>query len=116
MPEDAESTLAWALREAVTNVVRHSGARRCTVDVVRRETLDGPVLELTVEDDGQGGSSYVPGNGLRGRGWRRRGERDAGGLGWRGLGDAQEARRSVIMREAPGRRRCAGDDQCNADR
>ncbi|GAA0193665.1 sensor histidine kinase [Streptomyces thermocarboxydus] len=66
VPEDAESTLAWALREAVTNVVRHSGARRCTVDVVRRETLDGPVLELTVEDDGQGGSSYVPGNGLRG--------------------------------------------------
>lgn len=66
MPEEAESTLAWALREAVTNVVRHSGARRCTVDVVRRETLDGPVLELTVEDDGQGGSSYVPGNGLRG--------------------------------------------------
>ncbi|WTB88809.1 sensor histidine kinase [Streptomyces cellulosae] len=66
VPEDAESTLAWALREAVTNVVRHSGARRCTVDVVRRETLDGPVLELSVEDDGTGGSSYVPGNGLRG--------------------------------------------------
>ncbi|MEU3368679.1 histidine kinase [Streptomyces pseudogriseolus] len=65
-PEDAESALAWALREAVTNVVRHSGARRCTVDVVRRQTLDGPVLELSVEDDGTGGSSYVPGNGLRG--------------------------------------------------
>lgn len=69
-PEDAESALAWALREAVTNVVRHSGARRCTVDVVRRQTLDGPVLELSVEDDGTGGSSYVPGNGLRGLGER----------------------------------------------
>ncbi|MDT6988319.1 sensor histidine kinase [Streptomyces lusitanus] len=69
-PEDAESALAWALREAVTNVVRHSGARRCAVDVVRRQTLDGPVLELSVEDDGAGGSSYVPGNGLRGLGER----------------------------------------------
>ncbi len=65
--EDAESALAWALREAVTNVVRHSGARRCTVEVLTRQTLDGPVLELSVEDDGTGGSSSgVPGNGLTG--------------------------------------------------
>ncbi|WP_329337410.1 sensor histidine kinase [Streptomyces sp. NBC_01352] len=66
LPEESESALAWALREAVTNVVRHSGARRCTVDLVRRQTLDGPVLELSVEDDGTGGSGTVPGNGLTG--------------------------------------------------
>ncbi|MFF3461485.1 sensor histidine kinase [Streptomyces sp. NPDC002619] len=66
LPEDAESVLAWALREAVTNVVRHSGARRCTVEVLRRQTLDGPVLELSVEDDGSGGSGKGPGNGLTG--------------------------------------------------
>ncbi|MGW1889780.1 sensor histidine kinase [Streptomyces sp. NPDC002004] len=65
LTEDGESALAWALREAITNVVRHSGARRCTVDLGRRETLDGAVLRLTVEDDGTGGSG-VPGNGLTG--------------------------------------------------
>lgn len=66
VPEEAESALAWALREAVTNVVRHSGADRCTVEVLHRQTLDGPVLELAVEDNGSGGSGSGPGNGLTG--------------------------------------------------
>lgn len=69
VPEESESALAWALREAVTNVVRHSGARRCVVGLVHRQTLDGPVLELSVEDDGSGGSGGSgggPGNGLTG--------------------------------------------------
>ncbi|MGW2820538.1 sensor histidine kinase [Streptomyces sp. NPDC001443] len=65
-PEEGEAALAWALREAVTNVVRHSGARRCTVELLHRQTLDGPVLELSVEDDGRGGSGTAPGNGLTG--------------------------------------------------
>lgn len=71
--EDSESALAWALREAVTNVVRHSGAHRCTVDLVRRQTLDGPTLELTVDDDGTGApggpadaTGDAPGSGLAG--------------------------------------------------
>ncbi|MFF1283228.1 sensor histidine kinase [Streptomyces sp. NPDC058299] len=66
VPEEAESALAWALREAVTNVVRHSGADRCAVRLLRRETLDGAVLELSVEDNGTGGSGAGPGNGLAG--------------------------------------------------
>ncbi|TXS53316.1 sensor histidine kinase [Streptomyces sp. uw30] len=66
VPEDSETALAWALREAVTNVVRHSGARRCTVELVRRQTLDGPVLELSVEDDGSGDKGNAPGHGLTG--------------------------------------------------
>jgi len=66
VPEESESALAWALREAVTNVVRHSGADRCAVDLVRRETLDGPTLELSVEDNGAGGTATIPGNGLTG--------------------------------------------------
>ncbi|MFI6337033.1 sensor histidine kinase [Streptomyces sp. NPDC050535] len=66
VPEESESALAWALREAVTNVVRHSGARRCVVGLVHRQTLDGPVLELSVEDNGSGGSGDGPGNGLTG--------------------------------------------------
>lgn len=45
-----EGTLALALREAVTNVVRHAGAARCTV---RLERLGGAV-RLTVTDDGSG--------------------------------------------------------------
>ncbi|MFD7813752.1 sensor histidine kinase [Streptomyces sp. NPDC059785] len=64
--EESESALAWALREAVTNVVRHSGARRCTVGLARRPTLAGDILELTVEDDGSGGTGKGPGNGLTG--------------------------------------------------
>ncbi|WP_405882280.1 sensor histidine kinase [Streptomyces sp. NBC_01384] len=64
--EESESALAWALREAVTNVVRHSGARRCTVELVRRQTLEGLVLELSVEDDGSGGAVKGHGNGLTG--------------------------------------------------
>ncbi|MCT9084718.1 sensor histidine kinase [Streptomyces fulvoviolaceus] len=66
VPEESESALAWTLREAVTNVVRHSGAGRCTVELLRRQTLDGPVLELAVEDNGSGGSGRGPGNGLTG--------------------------------------------------
>jgi signal transduction histidine kinase len=47
--------------EAVTNVVRHSGARRCTVSV----TLSGSTLLITVTDDGRGlPASADRGNGL----------------------------------------------------
>ncbi|MBX7547576.1 sensor histidine kinase [Streptomyces sp. NPDC004232] len=66
VPEESESALAWALREAVTNVVRHSGADRCLVQLTHRQTLDGPVLELSVEDNGSGGVGSAPGNGLTG--------------------------------------------------
>ncbi|MEV0782292.1 sensor histidine kinase [Streptomyces sp. NPDC050423] len=66
LPEKQEEVLAWALREAVTNVVRHSGAPNCTVTLAPRQTLDGRVLELTVADDGRGASGTTPGNGLTG--------------------------------------------------
>lgn len=67
LPDDKrEEALAWALREAVTNVVRHSGARRCAVTLRPHQTLDGRVLELLVEDDGAGSSGGGPGNGLTG--------------------------------------------------
>lgn len=57
----AENALALALREAVTNVVRHAHARRCTVAL---RAVDGRVL-LEVTDDGVGGGA-ADGNGLAG--------------------------------------------------
>jgi two-component system sensor histidine kinase DesK len=51
-------TMAWALREAVTNVVRHSNATTCTV----RWTSDS----LLVSDDGRGTGSKNAGNGITG--------------------------------------------------
>lgn len=47
---DVEAALAWCLREAVTNVVRHSGADSCRISLGRR----GAALTLTVRDDGRG--------------------------------------------------------------
>jgi two-component system sensor histidine kinase DesK len=58
---DQESVLALALREAVTNVVRHAEARRCNVTLKRRESL----CTLEVADDGRGAAG-PEGNGLRG--------------------------------------------------
>lgn len=56
-----EGVLALALREAVTNVVRHAGARRCKVIFA----LDDEGLRLEVADDGRG--AYGPeGSGLLG--------------------------------------------------
>ncbi|MDP9820238.1 two-component system sensor histidine kinase DesK [Nocardioides massiliensis] len=50
--------LAWVLREAVTNVVRHSGATRCTVELLGDR--------LVVTDDGRGRGPAPVGHGLRG--------------------------------------------------
>jgi two-component system sensor histidine kinase DesK len=47
---DTEAVLAWCLREAVTNVVRHSGARHCRI----RLTDHHGELTLEVTDDGHG--------------------------------------------------------------
>jgi two-component system sensor histidine kinase DesK len=55
------SVLALALREAVTNVVRHSQAQHCRL---RLEQTNGS-CHLEVYDDGRGGAQ-VEGNGLRG--------------------------------------------------
>jgi two-component system sensor histidine kinase DesK len=47
---EAEAVLAWCLREAVTNVIRHSGARNCRVRLADRPGE----LSLEVTDDGRG--------------------------------------------------------------
>ena len=66
---DAESALAWCLREAVTNVVRHSGARRCRIRLIDARVDGEPSLTLEVLDDGPadpGGDCGAAGNGLSG--------------------------------------------------
>ncbi len=50
-PPEQEAVLAMCLREAITNVVRHSAAGRCRASL----GCEGRWMRLTVEDDGRGG-------------------------------------------------------------
>jgi two-component system, NarL family, sensor histidine kinase DesK len=72
---DVEAALAWCLREAVTNVVRHSGATTCYLSLTQRVGA----VSLTVRDDGNGhtpaggrgtqsspADAVAPSSGLRG--------------------------------------------------
>lgn len=61
LPPRQETALALALREAVTNVVRHSGAAHCRARL--RPEAGG--VTLIVEDDGRGGD-VTEGHGLAG--------------------------------------------------
>jgi two-component system sensor histidine kinase DesK len=65
-----EEALAWCLREAVTNVVRHSRARVCRIRLIEA-TVDGAsTITLEVLDDGVGvdGRAGVGGGGGGGGG------------------------------------------------
>jgi two-component system sensor histidine kinase DesK len=61
LPAAHEAVLALAIREGVTNILRHAHARHCTIALARSGGGDS----LTIEDDGRGGSLTV-GNGLSG--------------------------------------------------
>lgn len=56
-----EAVLAMALREAVTNVIRHANASHCEILVETRQDE----LVLSVADNGKGGR-LVEGSGLKG--------------------------------------------------
>lgn len=71
LPAQTGALLGWVVREAVTNVVRHSGADRCTVTL----TGDADRVRLTVTDDGPGKPPARPTGGTGG----------SGGTGLRGL-------------------------------
>jgi len=58
---DLQQTFGYVLREAITNVIRHSGAKQVKVRFGR--------TWLEIEDDGDG-TTAIPGNGLRGLGER----------------------------------------------
>jgi two-component system, NarL family, sensor histidine kinase DesK len=86
MPDAADGVLAWAVREAVTNLVRHSGASHGAITTWR----DGDEFDLEVRDDGVGdGSEPAPSSGSGLDGLRRRvatvgGRLEAGAVGDRG--------------------------------
>jgi two-component system sensor histidine kinase DesK len=56
--EDLRSLFGWVLREGVTNVIRHSKATQCWVELKR--------TSLSVRDDGLGNPGDGNGNGLTG--------------------------------------------------
>jgi two-component system sensor histidine kinase DesK len=65
LPPAADAALAWAVREGVTNVIRHSRARQCLIRVTSTEDY----ARVEVNNDGylQGGSSTSQsGSGLSG--------------------------------------------------
>ena len=61
LPPAVEAVMAWTVREGVTNVMRHSQAKRCSVRIINQ---DGRAT-VEVIDDGRGGMPQ-PGSGLRG--------------------------------------------------
>lgn len=67
VPHLTQNILSMCLKEAVTNVVKHSGASNCTLLI---HQLQGEVI-MTIEDDGKGLSeNNIHGNGLNGMGER----------------------------------------------
>ncbi|GII78878.1 two-component sensor histidine kinase [Sphaerisporangium rufum] len=66
LPPETDALLGWAVREGVTNLIRHSGARSCRIDL----TAGQGRTVLSIQDDGRGGAgparSGSPGHGLPG--------------------------------------------------
>lgn len=58
----AQTALGWVVREAVTNVLRHSRATQCEIGL----TIDGPEVRLRIANDGASATGGAWGNGLRG--------------------------------------------------
>jgi two-component system sensor histidine kinase DesK len=92
LPAEQSVVLGWVVREAVTNVVRHSRARRCVIAVAR--TSD--TVLLTVSDDGLGRAAVSDGRGEGLRGLRERVDavggdiRETGGTAGRDRSDGSE--------------------------
>jgi signal transduction histidine kinase len=61
-----EATCGWIIREATTNIIRHSRARNCHISLDR----DAGTITVSVADDGPTGHHNGDGNGLHGLGER----------------------------------------------
>lgn len=62
LPDPLDGLFGWAVREGVTNIVRHSRARTATIGIARQDAM--AVLEIT--DNGLGPQPGSSGNGLTG--------------------------------------------------
>jgi signal transduction histidine kinase len=62
LPDQIDALFAWAVREGVTNVIRHSGAGRCDI----RVTWGQQDAQVEVTDDGAAEAPSLPGYGLLG--------------------------------------------------
>ncbi|HYB85806.1 MAG TPA: sensor histidine kinase [Streptosporangiaceae bacterium] len=101
LPPEVDALLAWTVREASTNIVRHSGARHAGITIA----VTGASASAEVTDDGAGAPG-TPGSGLAGLAERAgrlggallAGAREGGGFGVRvtvpipaaGTGDRRE--------------------------
>ncbi len=87
LPQVIDATLAWTVREGVTNVIRHSQARHCCV---RFTHTNGSVCVEVLSDGGrreQVGSPAHPGLGLAGlreRVWKLGGDLESGPVSLQG--------------------------------
>ncbi|MGG6462061.1 sensor histidine kinase [Solilutibacter silvestris] len=88
---DAESALAMSLREAITNVQRHAGARYVEVRLQR----DGKGVAMEIRDDGRGGELRA-GNGLTGM--RERLEAHGGSLELLANGERSDRGTTLVAR------------------
>jgi two-component system sensor histidine kinase DesK len=100
---DAEAVLAWCLREAVTNVIRHSRARHCRLRLTERT---GEV-SLEVTDDGRGFSGPVEGSST-GSGLRGISERLSAADGHLSLGPGDNGRGFRLTATVPAATAAAG--------
>lgn len=62
LDRESEAVLGWVIREAITNVIRHSGAKRCSITLGQ----DDGRLQIEVVNDGWRVPQAPAGNGLRG--------------------------------------------------
>ncbi|WP_412543409.1 histidine kinase [Longispora sp. K20-0274] len=63
LPPEVQGTLGWVVREATTNVLRHSEARGCAITLHRSPA---GAVTLTMDNDGAAGSAVRYGSGLTG--------------------------------------------------
>jgi two-component system sensor histidine kinase DesK len=66
LSEEHNTALAWAVREGVTNVIRHSRAKTCTIDL----TKNAERIVVEISDDGAGPAETAAGIPSRGNGLR----------------------------------------------
>lgn len=99
MPQEIAPVFAWVVREAVTNVLRHSSATWC--EILLRHTEKEAVLEVRNDGVGPGASgTESPGNGLAGMAERM--AQIGGTLTARPTGSGEFTLRAVVSLPLPG--------------